>query len=198
MTTLYLVRHGHTAVADAGIIAGFTDVNLSPSGEVSVAELVSSMADLPPVQFHSSDLLRAVHTAQILGGQKVIRDSRLRELNFGDWEGCTWDQVYEQDAEYLAAWSDNWIKIAPPGGETFAQLASRAGDWLAEVSTELPDSTLVVAAHGGSIRALICLALRVPLDSAMKFSISHAHVSKLVVASTGTRCAFVNGCGFNG
>ena len=198
MTTLYLVRHGHTVVADAGVIAGFSDVELSQTGESSVSDLIPTMAELPDLQFHSSDLIRAVHTAQILGGQKVIRDPRLRELNFGDWEGRTWDQVHEQDADYLAAWSDNWVALAPPGGETFTELASRAGDWLSEVAAESSDSVMVVAAHGGSIRALLCQALDLSLDCAMKFKIGHARVTRLTIAPAGSYCDFVNGRGFPG
>jgi len=76
------------------------------------------------------------------------------------------------------------------------QLANRCGEWLEDLVSTENEKDILVVAHGGSIRALLCLALELPLASAMKFSIDHAHVSKLILSENANRCAFVNRIGW--
>lgn len=204
MIQLYLVRHGHTDWSETGKIAGFTDVDLSAIGRDAVSGLASSVPAIAPGDFYSSDLIRAVKTLEILGGARnAIRDPRLRELNFGDWEGLSWEQVHQADGDYLARWSDNWLELAPPSGETFLELADRINDWFGELSAKLKpsssSSSMIVAAHAGSIRALLCTVLGLPLDCAFRFSIDYARVTLVQVSHDGHhRCHFLNSRNFKG
>lgn len=191
MSTLYLVRHGHTEVADNGIVAGFNDVKLSATGEESLIELCSSIGEIQFNSYLASDLIRAQRSMELLTTQPFVIDDRLRELNFGDWEGMSWNSVHQQQPELLNTWSSDWVNNRPPSGETFKDLAIRCSSWLEEQSLNDGLNTLV-AAHGGSIRALLCLALELPLSSAMQFNIDHASVTKLDLSDTGNRCAYVN------
>lgn len=197
---LYLVRHGHTEHSDSGKIAGFTDVNLSDKGRRSASALAKSLPQPAPAQCYSSHLVRAAQTLELVASPiDPIQDSRLGELNFGDWEGLTWDEVHQRDAGYLERWSDNWFERAPPGGETFIELAQRTREWFSEFSQTLEasptDSSVIVAAHGGSIRALVCQLLDLPLESAFKFSIDHTHVTTIKLSKQGhhqMRCLNAN------
>lgn len=201
---LYLVRHGHTECSDSGKIAGFSDVNLSDAGREAVMALAKSPPQTTPVAFYSSDLIRAVKTLELMVYRvESVKDSRLRELNFGDWEGLTWDEVHQRDPTGLKRWSENWYERAPPGGESFDELARRTRAWLTEIEasiSEAPsDSSILVAAHGGSIRALICQLLDIPLDRAFKFSIDHAHVSAIKLSKDGHHhCRFLNASSLRG
>ena len=198
MHLLYLVRHGHTELSDSGEIAGFTDVSLSDKGRQEVSRLAESMPNAAPESLYSSDLIRAVQSLELLlGTENAVQDPRLRELNFGEWEGITWDEVHQRDANYLKLWSDNWLELAPPSGESFNDLAERTHDWFRELSDSLKptctDSSVMVTAHGGSIRALLCSILKLPLQCAFKFSIDHAHVTVLQISNRGHhRCCFLN------
>jgi alpha-ribazole phosphatase len=125
----------------------------------------------------TSDLARAVDSAHILAAAwhlSIDVDPRLRELNFGDWEGRAWDALEREDGARLSAWMQDWVHVAPPGGESFEALAVRA----IACGTDLSDGTLVVA-HAGSIRALLCHAFDVPLARAFDFTVDHARVSSL-------------------
>ena len=204
MTLLYLVRHGHTELSDSGEIAGITDVRLSDRGRQEVSSLAESMPDTAPQSLYSSDSIRAVQSLELLvSTENAVQDPRLRELNFGEWEGITWDAVHQRDANYLSRWSDNWLELAPPSGESFNDLAARTHDWFRELSDSMKpsctDSPVLVTAHGGSIRALLCSILGLPLQCAFKFSIDHAHVTLLQISCKGHhRCCFVNGKSLKG
>lgn len=191
MSILYLVRHGHTEVADDGIVAGFKDVKLSVRGEASLNTLAHTCKELKFDTYYTSDLIRAKQSMELLTNAPYTIDERLKELNFGDWEGMSWSTVHNEQPDVLNTWSSDWVNNRPPNGETFAELADRCKSWLTERTHNI-DTTSLIAAHGGSIRALLCVALDLPLACAMQFEIDHASVTKLQLSNTGNRCLFVN------
>lgn len=191
MTTLYLVRHGHTLVADDGIVAGFNDVALSDKGKESITALKRSLGSKHIDFYLTSDLIRAQQTMSLLTSESFQADVRIKEINFGDWEGLSWDAVHQSDPQALNTWSEDWVNNRPPNGESFTELAERCGLWLKEQATKTHNSCLVTA-HGGSIRALLCVALDIPLRCAMQFEIDHASVTKLVLHAKGNRAIYVN------
>jgi len=107
-------------------------------------------------------------------------DARLRELHFGAWEGLTYDEVQRGYADTLTAWEADPVRTAPPGGETLAQLGERVGAVLAELSDQ-PSSerTVLLVAHRGSLRVLLCLALGRPLEARWQFRLEPASLSEL-------------------
>lgn len=176
---LFLIRHGHTVVADRGEIAGHADVPLSKRGEAQVKALRESNDSLSVDAYHSSDLTRAIQSAELLGAEPIVVDARLRELNFGDWEGMTWDQVQQQYPDVLQHWSENWVERSPPGGESLSDLAERTASWLNDITSNSIDKSILVTAHAGSIKTLICQSLHLPLHHAMSFAVDHARVVKI-------------------
>ena len=199
-TRLWLVRHGHTGWTESGRVAGRTDVALSERGRAAVralgptlgAELARAGAVSRRSLWWTSPASRARETAALLregaaafGAGPVPEpreDVRLVELDFGDWEGSTWEAVHRDDGERLAAWGGNWVDGAPPGGETFRAQAARASAWLedalgaaaAEGGGRACD--LLAVAHGGTIRALLSIALGHGLERAMRFRVDPARV----------------------
>lgn len=114
------------------------------------------------------------------GLPEVQSDKRLVELDFGDWEGMTWQAVHEQYQEEMELWGQDWINRSPPNGETFAEQAARCSDYLDElVSHSLSEHNAMVVLHGGSIRALVCHCLGWPLARGMNFSVDPATVTTL-------------------
>ncbi len=196
MKTIYLVRHGHTVVADDRIVAGFSDVALSERGTNSLARLKNTIGSIEFDAYYSSDLLRTQQSMKLLTDNRFITDPRLKELNFGDWEGMSWNDVHENHPEQISEWSNNWVDKRPPNGETFKELSARCKDWLTEQLTT-PDQTILVTAHGGSIRALLCESIGLPLSVAMRFDIDHASVTKLILDDKNNRCVFVNSTQFD-
>lgn len=193
MLTLSLIRHGET-VAGPGVVAGSTDVALSASGEASVRDLAAGW-QVAPSRVLTSPLARAQQTAAILNARWSAQqqvDERLKEMDFGEWEGLLWDDVSEHDAARFEQWSSNWVREPVPGGESLLDLSARCESFLKEAIRRLDSEHVAVIAHAGSIRVLVCLALGLPLDSAMRFSVDYASVSRIVVSEHSARCHFIN------
>lgn len=185
MLTLHLVRHGAAEAAEARAM-GHTDPPLSAEGQSQVGRL-AERSTLRPDRLISSDLRRAYETAMLLGrrwGLEPVRETRLREMNFGSWDGKPWSEIESADAAGLRSWMENWVAAPAPGGESFADVATRTREWLDEIQSAPPES-IVVVAHAGSIRALLCHLLEAPLEAAFGFAVDRACVS--TVEWTGDR-----------
>lgn len=113
---VYLIRHTTPAITP-GLIYGHLDVDLTDS---FLEELKTVKQKLPPVldAVYSSPSRRCTQLAQQLAAD-VIVDHRLSELNFGDWEGKTWDTIDPQDSR---AWMDDFVNVPAPGGESMVQM----------------------------------------------------------------------------
>jgi broad specificity phosphatase PhoE len=164
---LVLVRHGQTDYNVAGRMQGHLDSVLTDMGMAQAAHVAPEIARLAPDRLVSSDLRRAVDTADVIGaacGQPVKLDPRLRETHLGEWQGQT---VAEIEAAYpgaIATWRSDpaW---APPGGESRIDVVRRSMPVVEEFDEELaggPDTTVVVIAHGGLIAGLVSGLLELP------------------------------------
>ena len=147
---LWLVRHPRPAVPK-GLCYGASDV---PIDDAHLDELVVALpARLPrhaPVW--SSPLSRCLRLARGLAGRGFAEptvDPRLREMDFGHWEGQLWSAL---PREQIDAWRDDLVRYVPPGGEPLAALAERS---TAFVTTALPQSgDAIVVTHAGVIQTL--------------------------------------------
>jgi probable phosphoglycerate mutase len=140
---LLIVRHGESTWNAEHRLQGQADPPLSPLGLEQAAALLPFLGDLPARRL-SSDLTRAVQTAEALGLGGAPTDPRWREIDIGDWAGHTLDEL---DPGEVAAWQRG--ELVPPNAETFAQLQAR----VAEAVDELRGEDAIVVAHGGCVRA---------------------------------------------
>ena len=112
---LILIRHGESEGNVQRRFSGFQDVNLTEKGIWQAERLAYRLKELPVDVVYSSDLKRAKHTAEIVFGSRgidIIPNSNLREMNFGVWEGYTFEEVmskYGNNFE-INSWFDN-IKV---------------------------------------------------------------------------------------
>ena len=169
MTQLVLVRHGQTDWNVEGRYQGQTDQPLNAAGRAQAEALARQLASRRFDAVYSSDLLRALETAQIIAARlrlPVQVDQRLREISLGDWEG---QRVAEIAAQYQAAWTDrarNPLTARAPGGETVAEVAARLADAAADIAERHPDGPVLVVSHGVALATLICQARQRPLTEA--------------------------------
>ena len=188
MKNLFLVRHGHTIWSDTGGVAGRSDIPLSEAGQSAVRELGKSFGvESLYTHWFCSPLQRTRQTSTILRSElskisphslpEVCIDSRLVELDFGDWEGLTWDEVHRDYEQIMRHWGQDWVNRSPPNGESFDDQVQRCQRWLSDwehgLEAHIESSTMVVA-HGGTIRALLCRCLNWSLRDAMSFNIDPA------------------------
>jgi alpha-ribazole phosphatase len=178
---LYLVRHGAAENA-TGRCIGHCDIALSAAGAAAI-ERVAPLVTPAPDRIIASDLARARASASLLAQhwrRPITIDARLREMQFGEWDGLAWTEIERRDPDRLAAWMADWVRVRAPGGESFEDVVARVGEWFAELQASAGDETVVVVAHAGAIRALFCLWLAAPLDWAFRFRVEPAGVSILI------------------
>jgi broad specificity phosphatase PhoE len=166
-------------------LQGRRDVPLNREGRAQAVRCGEILRDLfirdgrAPLDFDyvTSPLVRARETMDLmrttlgLASAGYRTDDRLAEIAFGEWEGLTYDDVLARDKDVVAKReSDKW-GFLPPGGESYAQLTVRMRAWHQTVETDT-----VVAAHGGTARALIAHLAIVPREDAMHYSIDQGVV----------------------
>jgi len=158
-TTIYLVRHGESESNKQRIIAGHADPELTEEGKEQVRRTKQKLAHVAFDEVYSSDLKRAVHTAEILYGKPVEAAKRmhvLRERNFGSLEGGAQD-VYNESGRRRESLpeAEGWHYKHVPDMESDHELVSRFGAGLEKIARSNPGKTILVVAHGGAIRTLI-------------------------------------------
>lgn len=182
------IRHG--AASDVhGRYIGHTDSPLSSKGAGDIRALTFTVHNT--VKLVSSDLARASDSAQIISeaiNVPIEHDARLREMNFGEWDGRLWSELEQSDGERLSVWMDNWTTAAPPLGETVGMLVERVATWLRDQIQKLPGhhSTVIVVAHAGSIRAAICLLSGTPTANMFDIPVEHAHATVVEISKNST------------
>ncbi|GAJ15856.1 unnamed protein product, partial [marine sediment metagenome] len=162
MMRVILVRHGETIWNEEQRYQGASDPPLSERGELQARRLAARLASESIGLIYSSDSTRALQTADQIAahhGRQVRADPRLREMDFGDWEGLTYSEIRERYPQALARWQGDPLATSPPGGESLAQLAMRVGDVLDDFPKLDQAETVLVVSHGGPLRVLLCLAL---------------------------------------
>ncbi len=192
---LLLVRHGETDWNAAKRLQGQTDVPLNTVGQRQAAAVARVLAARTVHAVYASPLQRAWDTAWGIAaslGLTVQPEARLQEMAFGAWEGLTYAEIQQRDPHRLAAWHENPLQVAPPGGETLTQVADRVHTVLRDMGVTCREQTAVLVAHGGPLRILLCLALGLSPQAHWQFAISPASVSELHLYDQGAMLMRLN------
>ncbi len=166
MTNFTLVRHGQTDWNVARRYQGQQDIPLNAEGLQQARTLALLMKEETFDVIYSSDLQRAMQTAQILQEGReatVIADARLREIAFGEWEGKRHDDLRTAFPMRFTLSESNPAVPLAPGGESVFALAQRTKEFADEVSQRLPSGNLLIVTHGLALATLICHSERIPL-----------------------------------
>ena len=150
MLSLILTRHGQAASADV-MLGGQLDVPLTPQGRHEAEALARRLAGVRIDRIISSPMLRALETAQTVAtGRPVEVDERLRELDYGQWEGLAYDEIEARDPALRARWDHDPGSTHSPGGESGEDVAARALSFLVDLlEAELARSNGASAAARG-------------------------------------------------
>ena len=168
MTRFLFLRHGETEWNVAGNrYCGVTDVLLNDRGRAQAHDAAQWLAEEGASLLFSSPLSRAMETADIVGGNLGMSnrtDGRLKEVDFGRWEGLTAAEVMSRHSGNYRQWREG-VGDARAGerGETASEVAARMADWAAEMGARYPESTIVVVSHSTAIRLFISSTLGMPL-----------------------------------
>lgn len=165
MVKIFLVRHGQTGWNSEQKYMGSSDIALTEEGARQAERLADRLAAEKIGAVFASDLSRACLTAEAIAGRHglpVQMNRGLREMSFGEWEGLTYAQIMEKWPALLQSLYEDPGERCPPGGESANKVRQRATSALAEGLAGHPGENLVVVAHGGVNRLLLCHALGLP------------------------------------
>ena len=145
---IILIRHTSVDVP-RGVCYGQTDVPLRDSFKEEATITAQQLQDDVVDAVFTSPLSRCTRLAEHCGYPDAIRDARLKELDFGEWEMKEFDKI---DDPRLQEWYDDYFHVAATGGESFIMQLQRVSEFLDEVSRQ-KYGRVAVFAHGG---VLIC------------------------------------------
>lgn len=177
---LIFIRHGDLGNRWCGRYVGRTDPPLSAEGRRQAAVLAGPVARLNGARFLASPLCRTRETAEIaLGADRRFEiDENLREIDFGRWEGMNFAEIAAADPVAADRWAALEDAFAFPEGEGIANFRERIRA-AAERIIAKPAGTVVLFAHGGVIRFLICRFLGLPDRHHLLFDIRPASLSEI-------------------
>lgn len=183
MKTLYIVRHGETDWNKMGKYQGITDVPLNENGLNQAKACGNALKDVTFDRILSSDLSRALVTAETIRGDRttpITVDKRLRELNFGDWEAMLFSDI---EARWPGLIDEMYLRphlVKVPNGESFKDLQDRAWAGLEEfLNKNDEEETLLIACHGGTIRTLLCKLLDISISHCWNFSQGNTAINRI-------------------
>ncbi|MCP4553109.1 MAG: alpha-ribazole phosphatase [Bacteroidetes bacterium] len=167
---LFFIRHTSVDVPK-GLCYGHSNVPLSKSFEVESQQVLSQLKGVNIDRIYSSPLSRCTDLAGKINASYKT-DDRLKELNFGDWEGLKWDDL---NNEYGLKWMNDYVNLSCPNGESFQNLMDRFEQFIKEVENK--NEHLILVTHSGIIRAAYHYFNNIPIkklfDVAVLFGSVH-------------------------
>ncbi len=163
---LLLARHGQTEWHHENRYVSRTDIGLNETGRREAWMLARRAEEERPDLVLCSPLTRALETATLSAeacGLEPKTDERLRELDFGEWEGKTLAEIREEDAASVSLFEEDPARHGFPGGEPLHNGAERVLGILAELHRSHAGRTVLVVAHNTLLRLGLCRMLGIPL-----------------------------------
>ena len=193
MLTLVLTRHGLTARSQPEQHLGQRiDVGLSEDGRAQAGALGRRLSGVAFERMVASPLVRARETAALVQAAvanhpEITVDARLAEMDYGDWEGLTYEQIEERDGARRERWEADPETYACPGGESGDEVARRARAflldliaWHDELRGTPHERPVLAVAHSTFNRVLVCVATGIPVrEYRRRFSQDQANLTVL-------------------
>lgn len=178
---LLLIRHAKPIV-DPGVCYGRLDLHAEPAHRMALADRLIACCERP-LAVYSSPLVRCLSSARDMaerGWPAPDIDDRLIELDFGGWEGMTWEAIGRPAVD---AWAADVAGYRPPGGETVRELAARGLSFVealraARHDGRLPDGNVAAFTHAGIMQTLPRALRGAPLDG---FGITRVEYGEVMV-----------------
>ena len=200
MLTLILTRHGLTPRSDPEQHLGQRiDIELSAQGQAQAVALAVRLEDVRFERIFTSPLVRARETAAIVvkrspGKPPIEADPRLREMDYGHWEGLTYPQIDARDRVERQRWEADPASTKCPGGESGNDVAVRVTSFLTDLlathqthaadgagaGSEAAERPVLVVAHSSLNRILVCVALGIEIrEFRLRLQQSQANLTAL-------------------
>ncbi|HSH03588.1 MAG TPA: histidine phosphatase family protein [Anaerolineae bacterium] len=169
-TKVLLIRHGQTDWNRQRRVQGHLDIPLNETGHAQAQALAQRLAHWPITTIYSSDLQRAVATAQPLAhtlNLPLNLSPNWRERFLGQFQGLTIDELHQQYGD--ATPNTTRYLIDPPDGESGQQLQQRIIHAWHDTITPHTDEMIAIITHGGALTALIAYILNLDMATEIRF-----------------------------
>lgn len=193
-TRLYLIRHGE--VVNHGVYNGQTDVDITPRGLKQMENLRDRLKEKKITAVYSSDLRRTRLGAEIIAqphGLIPQSFSEFREMNFGRWQGLTYQEVMEKYPEDIPQWLKELGTFRIPQGESLKDVQERVIPKLNELLAKHQGEEIVLVCHGAVNRVIIAEALQLPLAHLLRLEQDYGCLNIIEYVSTWRVIKLING-----
>ncbi len=184
MKKLVLLRHGDIAEFHNKYL-GITNAHLSAKGKKQAVHSAAALATKKFDTIYCSPLERCQETLKILNRpEKVFFDERIKEIDFGLWEGKTFSEIDEQYPDIVSRWAECDPEFRFPEGEKIIDFRARVSGFSRQLY-DLKSKTILIISHGGVIRHLICALLNISFENYLYFKIDYCRFALLNLYSEG-------------
>ena len=181
MGTAYLLRHGETDYHADNRVLGRKDIGLNEKGRGQARRAADFFAGLELTAVYSSPLKRCMETASPVAesqGLEIEVVQGLIEVDMGEWDGRSIKELFSEEGELVGRWMGSPSSVTIPGGEDFGVVRERVMKATREITSRHPgEDRVLIVAHGGPIRGIICEALKMDLDDMLRIQIDLASIS---------------------
>ncbi len=194
MKKIYLVRHAQSEYNEKGIFQGSLDSDLTPLGYVQARLVAMYLKNCGIERIISSPQRRALKTAYSIGDIldiEVETDIRIREISFGDLEGKKFIDLMQERGRELKSWLKNPVENPLPTQEPMEIFRKRVLEFLESIKSSKEKNILIVA-HGGTLHALICIAIDIGLENMWNIHKDNTGVSCLKYDGKRFQLTFLN------
>ena len=176
---LILIRHGLTDDNSKKRYCGIRDVGVNEFGQQKLEEIKNKISCLNIDAVLSSDLKRSWQTAKVIFGNKtckIIKNPNLREINFGKWEGFTYNQILKRYPCVYKRWLEDPFSVDVPFGEKLPHFIRRIKNELKKIINLKLDKTVALVTHAGVMRVILNTLLKLKKQDFWHFKINPSAV----------------------
>jgi len=189
MINLIMVRHGVTKWNEDRRYIGSTDLGLTEKGLAQAKAASEYLAGESISRLYTSEFKRARQTANIIAvphNAEIFVLPELNEMDFGKWEGLTFEQIEEAWPDFISRWLAN-DEGYPPEGESINAFLDRAKTAIQRVLNQESEGTIIIVAHAGTIKLMLCNLLGLGLREIWQTKQDSASISRVEIHNDGSR-----------
>ena len=183
-TRLLLIRHGEVEARYQSKFGGVIDMNLSPEGKRQGKMLADYLRAKTIDAIYASPMKRVQQTLAPtlkMNGHTQTIVPALKEIDFGDWTGLNWKSVQDQFNFPSHEWLHQIEKFGVPNGESGKVFRKRIEPCLKKIIAAHPGQNVAVFCHGGVIRMMLAVLLKLPLPKTNHFDVEYASITQVAL-----------------
>lgn len=199
MTRLILVRHALTEDNQNFRLSGHIDSSISEEGKIQIDKLTNYLKNMDIDKIFTTTSSRTKDTVNKIADIKniqIIEKDTLKEINFGDFEGVTFNEIKKNNPEEFEKMINDGYNYKYPNGESLVETYIRVAKEIDKIILENKDKNILICSHGGTIRNIITHLISNSYEFHWNFKIDNASVSILEIENGFTVINTMNNTSF--